>query len=65
MQVGFLCFDIQNQTAKIFDDGETTFSSTNLATVGEAVAKTLLPEHIEETKNQHVFVSSHNTTQAS
>jgi hypothetical protein len=63
LKVGFLGFNLQDRSAKIWDDGEAPFSGTNLATIGEAVVRVLLPEHLEQTKNKYVFVASHTTTQ--
>ncbi|KIW06038.1 uncharacterized protein PV09_03214 [Verruconis gallopava] len=63
MKVGFLGFDLKKHTATIWDDGSASFSTTNLATIGDAVVRSLLPEHVEQTKNSHVYVHSHNTTQ--
>lgn len=63
LKVGFLGFDLNNKTAKIWDDGNTTWSTTNLALIGEALVKAFLPEHVEETRNQTIFISSHTATQ--
>lgn len=58
-----LGFNLKDRSAKIWDDGETPFSSTNLATIGQTVVRILLPKHLEETKNKIVYVASHTTTQ--
>lgn len=61
LKVGFLGFNAQNKTATIVDSGDSTFSSTNLKTIGEAVVKSL--ENAEATKNQYVYVSGFQTSQ--
>jgi hypothetical protein len=61
LKVGFFGIDISGKTATLVDDGTTTFSTTNLATIGRAVVKVL--EKSELTKNQYVFVSSFETSQ--
>ncbi|KAH0565101.1 hypothetical protein GP486_001501 [Trichoglossum hirsutum] len=58
---GSLGFGISSGTATIFDGGDKRFSTTNLATIGRAVASVLA--HPAETANKHVYVSSFNTTQ--
>ena len=45
------------------DGGDVVFSSTNLSTIGEAIAKALSPEHLGATKNEEVFLHSHSVTQ--
>ena len=47
----------------MFDDGDAHFDCSTLEQAGRAVAATLLPEHIEKTKNQYVFVHSTSVTQ--
>lgn len=63
LKTGFLGFNLQERSAKIWDDGNTPFSTTNLALIGEAVVSILTPEHVQETKNTTVYVASHTTTQ--
>jgi hypothetical protein len=61
LKVGFLGFDLKSRTATIFDSGDSTWTATNLATVGKAVANTLLKP--AETKNRYVWVSSFSVSQ--
>ncbi|KAH7090245.1 isoflavone reductase family protein [Paraphoma chrysanthemicola] len=61
LKVGFLGFNGADKTATLFDNGAATFSTTNLATIGSAVVKTL--EHADATKNQYIYVSGFQTTQ--
>jgi uncharacterized protein YbjT (DUF2867 family) len=58
---GFLDFDLQNHSVTVWDDGNSRFSTTNLATVGRYVAAVL--KHPEETANKYIFVHSFSTTQ--
>lgn len=61
LRVGFLGFDGPSNTVTIFDDGEATFSATNLHQIGVATVKAL--EHADLTKNQYVYISGVQTTQ--
>lgn len=61
LKVGFTGFDLKTHTATIWDNGNAVWSTTNLATVGKAVAGVLL--HPEETKNRHVWVQSFKVSQ--
>jgi hypothetical protein len=56
-----LGYDLSSYTATIFDEGDHRFSTTNLATIGSAVASVLA--HTTETANKCVYVSSFDTTQ--
>ena len=47
----------------MFDDGDAHFDCSTLEQTGRAVAATLLPEHIEKTKNRYVFIHSTSMTQ--
>ena len=47
----------------MFDNGDARFDCSTLEQTGKAVAATLLPEHVEQTKNQYVFVHSTSVTQ--
>jgi len=58
---GFLGFDVAKKTATIYNDGNRRASYTTLATIGRAVAGTLL--HPSETANKHVYVASFTVTQ--
>jgi uncharacterized protein YbjT (DUF2867 family) len=61
LNTGFLDFDLKNHSVTVWDDGNTRFSTTNLATVGRYVAAAL--KHPEETANKYIFVQSFSTTQ--
>jgi uncharacterized protein YbjT (DUF2867 family) len=64
LKVGFLGFNLQDKTARIWDDGNTKFSSSNLSLIGQALVNSLLPEYFEVTKNQTIYISSHTATQS-
>jgi uncharacterized protein YbjT (DUF2867 family) len=61
MGMGFFGLDPATKTAKIFRDGRSVITTTNLRTVGEAVVRIL--ERQEETRNLFVTVNSFQTTQ--
>ncbi|KAL9608216.1 MAG: hypothetical protein Q9167_006938 [Letrouitia subvulpina] len=61
LNVGFLGFDLKNQSAKIYDDGNARFSTSVLSTIGKAVDGVL--SHPAETANKMIFVQSFTTTQ--
>jgi hypothetical protein len=63
LQVGFLGFDLANKKARIWDDGDVPFSSSNLSLIGQAVAAALSSDYVADTKNKEVYVASHTTTQ--
>ncbi|KFY18450.1 hypothetical protein V493_08614 [Pseudogymnoascus sp. VKM F-4281 (FW-2241)] len=58
---GFLEFDIANRTATIWDGGDKRFTLTNEKQLGQAIASVL--QHLEETKNQYLYIASVETTQ--
>ncbi|KAF2499643.1 isoflavone reductase [Lophium mytilinum] len=62
VKVGFLGPNLQTKTADVIDNGTAPFTATNLATIGKAVVSIL--QHEAETKNQYVYISSFNTSQA-
>jgi len=61
LRKGFTGFNLSTCTALIYDSGDTKFSTTNLATIGAAVAAILRKP--EETANKHVYISSFTTSQ--
>lgn len=61
--MGFLGYDLKSKTAQIWDDGEAKFSSATLSTIAKAAVRILEPVHVEQTKNQDIFVLSFTTTQ--
>jgi nucleoside-diphosphate-sugar epimerase len=62
LKVGFLGFDAKSKTATLIDEGKGRFSTTNLRQIGRALIKAL--QKADETKNQVVYVSSFEVTQA-
>jgi nucleoside-diphosphate-sugar epimerase len=56
IRVGYLDFNLQNQTVQIWDDGNTKFSTSNLARVGQAAAAVL--KHPAETQNKSIYIHS-------
>jgi putative NADH-flavin reductase len=61
LETGLLSFDVKGRRAKIFDDGETRWSATTLATIGTAVVRVLQKE--EETRNRMLYIQSFCVTQ--
>ncbi|KAJ6274285.1 nad-binding protein [Bipolaris maydis] len=61
LKVGFLGFQSHSKTVNFFDEGEATFSTTNLHQIGVATVKAL--EHADLTKNQYVYISGFQTSQ--
>ena len=62
LKTGFLGFDLSSQKATIYDDGKGRFGTTNVATIGLAVARTL--HKLKETTNRHVYIASTTTSQS-
>ncbi|KAH8687289.1 hypothetical protein BGZ60DRAFT_362655 [Tricladium varicosporioides] len=60
---GLMGWDLPGRKATVFDGGNVEYEATNVAQIGRAVAAVLATEHIEETKNQYVYVNSFTTTQ--
>ncbi|CZR58425.1 related to 2`-hydroxyisoflavone reductase [Phialocephala subalpina] len=60
---GLQGWNVPARKATIFDGGEYEYEATNLDQIGRAINSVLLPEHLEETKNQYVYVNSFTTTQ--
>ena len=58
---GWLGFDLAKQEARIFDDGNVVWSATNNSQVAEAAVRAVL--HADRVKNQHIYVSSVETSQ--
>lgn len=58
---GFLGYDINNRTAKIWDNGNKKFTLTNEKQLAHAVVSIL--EHPNETRNRYLYVYSVVTTQ--
>jgi putative NADH-flavin reductase len=61
MMMGFFGLDSATKTTKVFGDGKSVITTTNLKTIGEAVVRIL--EKPEETRNLFVTVNSFQTTQ--
>ncbi|KAI9805594.1 MAG: hypothetical protein M1825_000845 [Sarcosagium campestre] len=62
LQVGFLGFDLKNNSATIWDDGSVRFSVSTLAQIGRAVVGIL--KHPAETKNKYIYFNSFTTSQS-
>ncbi|UPK97287.1 hypothetical protein LCI18_008222 [Fusarium solani-melongenae] len=61
---GFLEFDIPKHTARIWDDGNTTYLTTNISDIGIALVKLLSDPAVQnEVKNKHVHISSFEVSQ--
>ncbi|KAI1820257.1 NmrA-like family protein [Xylaria intraflava] len=56
LTTGFMGFDLKGHTAKIWDDGNTKFSSSTRQVVAKSIAGVL--KHPEETANKYVYTSS-------
>ena len=61
MKSGLFQFDIPNQKALIFDNGDDQWSASTLVQIGLATARILQKE--EETKNKMLYIQSVNTSQ--
>jgi nucleoside-diphosphate-sugar epimerase len=61
LKVGFFGFDFASKTATLIDEGQATFSTTNLEQIGHAIIAVL--QKPAETKNQYVYVASFNLSQ--
>jgi len=62
-KIGFLGFNLQSQTATLFDGGNIPWTSTNLRTIGTALVNLLYPSNVSTTANKYVYISSHTATQ--
>ncbi|KAI2464646.1 NmrA-like family protein [Annulohypoxylon bovei var. microspora] len=60
LMTGFLGYDLKEHAATIWDDGNTKFSASTKGNVAKAVCRVL--RNPEVTANQHVFVSSLETS---
>lgn len=64
LEKGFLGYNTTTRTAAIWDGGNVPFSTTNLPTIGKALASLLSTDaNLAATKNKYIFISSHTTTQ--
>ena len=65
MKGGFFGIDAKERTARLFDDGETRFSTTTLAQVGLGVAKLFERPlfELEKFKNSFVYINSFTVSQ--
>jgi len=61
LKVGSLGFNTADKTAVIVDSGNEPFTGTNLPAIGLAVASVL--QHLPETANKYLNISSFTTTQ--
>ena len=55
---GWMGPGISSKVTSLHDGGDKIVCTTSLERIGEAVAKALLPEHAEETKNKPIYVYS-------
>lgn len=55
---GLMGPEIASKTTAIRDGGEQVVCTSTLERIGEAVAKSLLPEHAEATKNKPIYIYS-------
>lgn len=62
LKLGFYGFDLTNKKATLYDQGQSSFDTTTLSTVGTAVANLL--SHPEKYVNEYVYISSFTTSQA-
>lgn len=61
---GALGWNLPKRTATIFDGGDIPYEATTLAQVARAVAAVLSSaEHLDASKNRHVYINSFTTTQ--
>jgi nucleoside-diphosphate-sugar epimerase len=60
---GLMGWDVPARKALIFDNGTYEYEATNTEQIARAVVAVLKPEHIEETKNQYVYINSFTVTQ--
>lgn len=59
LQIRYLGIEVKGKKARVFDDGNTKSSLTNVATIGKALLKLLTVEEArEKVKNKHVYIRS-------
>jgi hypothetical protein len=64
LHTGFLDLDVEQRTAKLWDDGDVTFTATNLAVVARTVVKLLTDATAyEASRNAYIYTGSVTTTQ--
>lgn len=61
MAFGYMGFDLKQQKAVMYDDGETKWSTTTLARIGLAVKNAMLIS--EQTANKYLFIDSFTVSQ--
>ncbi|MCJ1475488.1 hypothetical protein MMC13_004151 [Lambiella insularis] len=61
LAVGFLGYNLKERKATIYDDGNTVWSTTTLATIGKAVSNAMLVP--EKTANKYLFIDSFTVSQ--
>lgn len=63
--LGFLGPDVKTQTARVFDEGDTPFSTSSLAVIGRTIVKLLTDaDAYAASRNAYIYTASHTTTQA-
>jgi hypothetical protein len=60
---GWMGPSVASRTTTIHDSGDQIVATSTLERIGEAVAKVLLPEHAEATKNMPIYVYSTTVTE--
>jgi len=56
-------WNVPARKALIFDNGTYEYEATNTEQIARAVVAVLNPQHLEETKNQYVYINSFTVTQ--
>ena len=56
-------WNVKDRKFTRFDDGDAVFEASSLEQVGRAIAGTLLPENLEDTRNTYAYVHSYTLTQ--
>jgi hypothetical protein len=60
MKVGFMGFDLKEQKATIYNEGNDVWSTTTMATIGLAVKNAML---VPEAANKYIFIDSFTVSQ--
>ena len=55
--------DLKTKTFTRWDDGETPWTTTNLATIGKGIVALLQPENYSSTANKYIYINSYTITQ--
>lgn len=63
LKVGFLGFNLEEKSVRLFDSGEAKFATTTLKTVSQALVSVLAADMYQKTKNKYIFACSFVITQ--